>query len=98
MDPGSGDMFNVTSEENEDEDKDFPTGSQDPTENDLYTFLNVSRKATTEEITNQYRKLSRIYHPDKCRDPEKQGYARQLFEKAKTAHESKLNLKTFDSG
>jgi len=50
-------------------------------------------QATLEEITNQYRKLSRIYHPDKCRDPEKQVYARQLFEKAKTAHESKITQK-----
>lgn len=49
-------------------------------------------KASTDEITNQYRRLSRMYHPDKCRDPEKQVYARQLFEKAKTAHESMLTV------
>ncbi|CAL8093021.1 unnamed protein product [Orchesella dallaii] len=87
---GSSDLYGVTNpgDENEDDDNEFPTvNSQDPNENDLYTFLNVSKSATMEEITNQYRKLSRIYHPDKCRDPEKQIYARQLFERAKTAHE-----------
>lgn len=40
-----GDVFNVGTEENEEEDGEFPlNAAYDPNENDLYTFLNVSRK------------------------------------------------------
>lgn len=41
----ANEVFNITNEENEEEDGEFPsTFVQDPNENDLYTFLNVSKK------------------------------------------------------
>lgn len=59
----------------------------DPGEDDYYSFLNVGRDATSEEITNQYRKLSKIYHPDKHTNPDNKVYAEMLFSKTKKAYE-----------
>jgi len=52
-----------------------------------YGFLNVSRTASQEEITAAYKKLARLYHPDKHQDPAKRGQADQLFGKLKHAYE-----------
>ncbi|KAK3104741.1 hypothetical protein FSP39_009031 [Pinctada imbricata] len=54
---------------------------------DYYTLLNVSRKASKEEITSAFRRLSRIYHPDKHQDPLKKKKAETLFAKLKDAYE-----------
>ncbi|GBO26705.1 hypothetical protein AVEN_226383-1, partial [Araneus ventricosus] len=43
--------------------------------------------ATPEEITNAYRRLSRLYHPDKHRDPDQKKNAEILFNKTKIAYE-----------
>ncbi len=44
----ANEVFNITHEENEEEDGEFPsTFVQDPNENDLYTFLNVSKKVNS---------------------------------------------------
>ncbi|XP_012270711.1 dnaJ homolog subfamily C member 11 [Orussus abietinus] len=56
-------------------------------EEDFYTFLNVSRDATPEEINNAYRKLSRIYHPDKHTNPDLKKDAEVLFNRTKKAYE-----------
>ncbi|XP_039278518.1 dnaJ homolog subfamily C member 11 isoform X2 [Nilaparvata lugens] len=56
-------------------------------EEDYYTLLNVSRTATPEEISNAYRRLSRLYHPDKHTDVSKKHDAEILFNKTKKAHE-----------
>ncbi|XP_067005008.1 dnaJ homolog subfamily C member 11 isoform X1 [Anabrus simplex] len=56
-------------------------------EEDYYAFLNVSRNATNEEINNAYRRLSRLYHPDKHVDPVRKAEAEQLFSKTKKAYE-----------
>ena len=34
-------------------------------ENEFYTLLNVDLRATPEEIRSAYRRLCRIYHPDR---------------------------------
>lgn len=34
-------------------------------ENEFYTLLNVDIRATPEEIRSAYRRLCRIYHPDR---------------------------------
>ncbi|XP_025829720.1 dnaJ homolog subfamily C member 11-like [Agrilus planipennis] len=56
-------------------------------QDDYYAFLNISKEATKEEINNAYRRLSRIYHPDKHLDPEKKQKAEILFNKTKKAYE-----------
>lgn len=44
-------------------------------------------QASQEEITNSYRRLSRIYHPDKHTDPVRKKEAEVLFNKTKRAYE-----------
>ncbi|GAB6019049.1 hypothetical protein CHUAL_000676 [Chamberlinius hualienensis] len=54
---------------------------------DYYAFLNVSKQATNDEINNAYRRLSRLYHPDKHSDPNEKKLAEILFAKTKKAYE-----------
>ncbi|CAN7987533.1 unnamed protein product [Ixodes pacificus] len=56
-------------------------------EDDYYAFLNVSKDASPEEITNAYRRLSKIYHPDKHADPLKKRDAETLFNKTRQAYD-----------
>lgn len=56
-------------------------------EEDFYTFLNLPRNAPQEDITNAYRRLSRIYHPDKHTDALRKKEAEVLFNKTKKAYE-----------
>lgn len=60
---------------------------ENPLEDDYYTFLNISKNATPEEITNAYRRQSRIYHPDKHTDPELKREAENMFNRTKKAYE-----------
>ncbi|KAH9376926.1 hypothetical protein HPB48_002759 [Haemaphysalis longicornis] len=60
-------------------------------EDDYYTFLNISRDATPEEITNAYRRLSKTYHPDKHADPLSKRDAEILFNKTRKAYEVLAN-------
>lgn len=46
-----------------------------------------TKQATLDEINNAFRKLSRIFHPDKHFDDEKKEKAEVLFNKIKKAHE-----------
>ncbi|XP_074109454.1 dnaJ homolog subfamily C member 11 [Cotesia typhae] len=54
---------------------------------DYYTFLNVSRNATPEEIQQAYRRQSRLYHPDKHVDPILKKKAEVLFSRTNKAYE-----------
>ncbi|KAJ2027911.1 hypothetical protein IWW57_002403 [Coemansia sp. S610] len=56
-------------------------------EHDYYAVLNVSRRATTEDIREAYRRLSRLFHPDRHHDAEKQEWARRQFHVIQRAHE-----------
>lgn len=59
-----------------------------PNNTELYNFLHVSKTATQEEITTAYRKLCRLYHPDKHnRDEEKKKYAEVMQQKLQNAYE-----------
>ena len=49
--------------------------------------MHVSRNATSEEITAAYKKLSRLYHPDKHIDEKKKQQALLMFSKLKNAYE-----------
>lgn len=56
-------------------------------EEDYYTFLNVSKKATPEEIHNAYRRQSKLVHPDKHIDPTLKKKAEILFSRTNKAYE-----------
>ncbi|KDR18967.1 dnaJ homolog subfamily C member 11 isoform X2 [Zootermopsis nevadensis] len=56
-------------------------------EEDYYTFFNIPRNATNEEINNAYRRNSRLYHPDKHVEPIRKKEAEILFNKTKKAYE-----------
>lgn len=50
-------------------------------------------QATDEEINASYRRLSKIFHPDKhVVDPSKQKEAMEFFTKIKKAHEGEFQL------
>ena len=55
-------------------------------DNEYYSFLNVPRSASQDEISGAYKKLSRLYHPDKYRDEEKKKHAEILFTKLQKAY------------
>lgn len=50
-------------------------------------ILFVCLQATDDEINNAYRRLSRLYHPDKHTDPDRKVEAELLFSKTKRAYE-----------
>ncbi|XP_032684915.1 dnaJ homolog subfamily C member 11 isoform X2 [Odontomachus brunneus] len=56
-------------------------------EDDYYTFLNIPRNASPEDISNAYRRQSRLYHPDKHTDPTLKKEAEILFNRTKKAYE-----------
>lgn len=56
-------------------------------EEDYYACLNVPKNATQEEIIAAYRRLSRLYHPDKHTDNEQKKKAELLFSRIKKAYE-----------
>ncbi|CAL7942456.1 unnamed protein product [Xylocopa violacea] len=55
-------------------------------EDDYYTFLNIPRNATQEEINYAYHSLSKLYHPDKHVDPVLKKEAEVLFNRTKAAY------------
>jgi len=59
----------------------------EPTDSAFYGFLNVPRTASQDEITAAYKRLARLYHPDKHQDPEKRSQAEMLFAKLKKSYE-----------
>ncbi|XP_050501435.1 dnaJ homolog subfamily C member 11 isoform X1 [Diabrotica virgifera virgifera] len=66
---------------------DLDSEDENVMEEDYYSFLNIPREASKEEINNAYRRLSRIYHPDKHVDPELKEKAEIMFNKTKKAYE-----------
>ncbi|KAJ8960802.1 hypothetical protein NQ318_020098 [Aromia moschata] len=66
---------------------DFDSDEENVIEEDFYAFLNVPKEATKEEINNAYRRLSRMYHPDKHVDPALKAKAEVMFNKTKRAYE-----------
>ncbi|XP_022905973.1 dnaJ homolog subfamily C member 11 isoform X2 [Onthophagus taurus] len=66
---------------------DFEDEADTVLEEDYYTTLNISKDATKEEINNSYRRLSRLYHPDKHVEPKQKEKADIIFNKIKNAYE-----------
>ena len=62
--------------------------SPDPANPDtaFYGLLNLPVNAATEEITAAYKKLARLYHPDKHQDPDKRAMAEMMFSKLNKAY------------
>ncbi|KAJ2897108.1 hypothetical protein GGI21_004974, partial [Coemansia aciculifera] len=54
---------------------------------DYYAALNVSRKATTDDIRESHRRLSRLFHPDRHHSTDKQEFARRQFHTIQRAYE-----------
>ena len=59
----------------------------DRSADDLYAVLNVSRDASTEEVTKAYRKLAFVFHPDKHQAAALKGGAQDAFGKLQEAYE-----------
>ncbi|GLV37777.1 uncharacterized protein CBL_06521 [Carabus blaptoides fortunei] len=66
---------------------DLDSDDENRIDEDYYAFLNVSKEAASDEISNAYRRLSRLYHPDKHFEPEQKKKAEALFNKTKRAYE-----------
>ncbi|GAA5809714.1 hypothetical protein MFLAVUS_003127 [Mucor flavus] len=58
-----------------------------PTAADYYGVLNISRKATEDEIKEAYKKLCRFFHPDKHTDESKKKMAESRFQVIQNAYE-----------
>ncbi|KAJ2798755.1 hypothetical protein H4R21_003802, partial [Coemansia helicoidea] len=54
---------------------------------DYYAVLNLPRQASAENVREAYRRLSRIFHPDRHHDPERREWAQRQFHVVSRAHE-----------
>ena len=61
---------------------------------DPFEVLNISKQASQKEIENQYKKLAKIYHPDKTHQKEKNN---ETFLKIQKAYEYINELSNRDS-
>ena len=66
---------------------DRPFSVDGPVDNEYYNFLHVPRSATEREIDSSYKRLARLYHPDKHRETHKKEKAERMFAKLKLAHQ-----------
>ncbi|KAJ1735087.1 hypothetical protein LPJ72_002035 [Coemansia sp. Benny D160-2] len=69
----------------------------DENSTNYYATLNVSRTASTEEIRNAYRHLSRLFHPDKQHDSQSRDLAQRQFHKISRAYEVLIDPRTRDA-
>ena len=53
---------------------------------EYYTLLNVDTTSSQEEVRSAYRRLCRIYHPDRYQDPQKQQTASNFFRRIQEAY------------
>ena len=56
-------------------------------ETNAFKVLNLTSSASQEEITSSYRKLSRLWHPDRHHDPVKKAEASEIFMKIQESYE-----------
>ena len=67
---------------------DFESELDSTEENELeyYTLLNLDQHATQDDIKSAYRRLCRIYHPDRHHDPQRQVTASNFFRRIQEAY------------
>ena len=53
-------------EEEQDDQSYFEAELEREGQDEYYALLNVPKTATSEEIRSAYRRLCKIYHPDRC--------------------------------
>lgn len=63
-------------------------------EQNAYKVLGVSPTSSQSEITARWRALSREFHPDKVKDPDKQREAQERFMEIQQAYEILSNIKS----
>ncbi|ESO87977.1 hypothetical protein LOTGIDRAFT_179176 [Lottia gigantea] len=63
-------------------------------ENNAYKVLGLSASSSQEQITAQYRKLVRKWHPDKHKDPEEKEEAQKKFIEIQEAYDILSSIKT----
>jgi len=49
-------------------------------------ILDLEKGATKEQITKKYRKLAKLYHPDKYKNPEDKKSAQEMFQTISNAY------------
>ncbi|KAJ1837836.1 hypothetical protein LPJ73_007270, partial [Coemansia sp. RSA 2703] len=54
---------------------------------DHYAVLNVARTASGDEVRDAYRRLSRLFHPDRHQTAERRQWAQQQFHVIQRAYE-----------
>ena len=59
---------------------------EDDDDLEYYTLLNINKDATPEQIRSAYRKLCRLYHPDRHHDTHKQQTAANFFKRIQEAY------------
>ena len=52
----------------------------------------VLAQASQSSVNDAYRRLSRLYHPDKHTEPERKQQAEAMFNKIKSAYEGETNI------
>ena len=68
----------------------FEPGTRDSeadVDNEDYSFFNLPRTASEADITAAYKRLTKVYHPDKHVDEDRKKRAEMMFNKLKKAYE-----------
>ncbi|KAJ1935072.1 hypothetical protein EC988_008602, partial [Linderina pennispora] len=58
-----------------------------PGSTDYYAVLNLPRSASTDDVRDAYKRLSRVFHPDRHRQAERREWAQRQFHVIQRAYE-----------